>query len=164
MNARVNLLDFCSRYVIPELSAADVNERPMLKVSLVGPCLLSTPGRLLLLWNSCVMIRLCCRFPVVLESCLVWIYRLGVAIAQAACIKFLSTFRNQFDGALLTAAIPHLGRFLSARSVVVHTYAAVAIEKLVMVRAQRTVPHVHLYTHAHIRCYCAVGLAMALAS
>ncbi len=54
-------------------------------------------------------------------------------LAQASCIKFLSTFRNQLDTSMLVSSIPVLCRFLSAKSVVVHTYAAVALEKLVMV-------------------------------
>lgn len=32
VNPRVNIPDFFSRYVVPELSAADVNDRPILKV------------------------------------------------------------------------------------------------------------------------------------
>lgn len=38
---------------------------------------------------------------------------------------------------MLLSALPFLGRFLTSKSVVVHTYAAVGIEKLIMVRIFR---------------------------
>ena len=51
-------------------------------------------------------------------------------MVKATCIKFVSTFRNQFTkeqfGALMPLLIAHLG----SPHVVVHTYAAAAIEKM----------------------------------
>jgi exportin-2 (importin alpha re-exporter) len=52
--------------------------------------------------------------------------------APATCIKFVSIFRNQFSkeqfGALMPLMISHLG----SPHVVVHTYAAAAIEKMLI--------------------------------
>ncbi len=83
VNESINLSEFCMSYVLPELSTADVNARPILK---------------------------------------------------STCLKFLATFRNQFDGRTLAAMLPLLTRLLTAQSFVVHSYAASAIEKFLLVR------------------------------
>ena len=51
-------------------------------------------------------------------------------MVKATAIKFVSTFRNQFSKDQLKALMPLLIAHLSADSVVVHTYAAAAIEKI----------------------------------
>ncbi|KAK0052093.1 exportin-2 [Biomphalaria pfeifferi] len=55
-------------------------------------------------------------------------------ILKADIIKYLMVFRNQLPAAVIQAAVPDLIRFLQAESVVVHTYAAHALERLFMVR------------------------------
>eukprot|EP00566_Odontella_aurita_P003278 CAMPEP_0113547256 /NCGR_PEP_ID=MMETSP0015_2-20120614/12254_1 /TAXON_ID=2838 /ORGANISM="Odontella" /LENGTH=984 /DNA_ID=CAMNT_0000447789 /DNA_START=9 /DNA_END=2963 /DNA_ORIENTATION=+ /assembly_acc=CAM_ASM_000160 len=51
-------------------------------------------------------------------------------MVKATAIKFVSTFRNQFVKEHLVALMPLLISHLPAESVVVHTYAAAAIEKI----------------------------------
>jgi exportin-2 (importin alpha re-exporter) len=55
-------------------------------------------------------------------------------IVKASAIKFVSTFRNQFTTEHLTALMPLLISHLASPSVVVHTYAAFAIEKILTVK------------------------------
>uniref|UniRef100_T1J763 Exportin-2 n=1 Tax=Strigamia maritima TaxID=126957 RepID=T1J763_STRMM len=56
-------------------------------------------------------------------------------ILKADAIKYLMTFRNQLPPEILLASIPHLVNLLTAQSHVVHTYAAVAIEKIWLLKA-----------------------------
>merc|ERR1719239_57589 len=58
----------------------------------------------------------------------------GVPIIKADVIKYLMVFRNQLPVDVLQAAIPDLIVCLKAEPVVVHTYAAHAIERIFMVR------------------------------
>jgi len=51
-------------------------------------------------------------------------------MVKATAIKFVSTFRNQFTDDHVKALMPLLIAHLSSDSVVVHTYAAAAIEKI----------------------------------
>ena len=53
-------------------------------------------------------------------------------MVKATAIKFVQTFRNQFMRPQLTSLMPLLISHLSSPSVVVHTYAAVAIERILM--------------------------------
>ena len=55
-------------------------------------------------------------------------------MVKASAIKFVSTFRNQFTTEDLTALMPLLISHLASPSVVVHTYAAFAIEKILTVK------------------------------
>jgi exportin-2 (importin alpha re-exporter) len=57
-------------------------------------------------------------------------------IIKASAIKFVSTFRNQFSTEQLTALMPLLIAHLASPSVVVHTYAAFAIEKILTVKVK----------------------------
>lgn len=57
-------------------------------------------------------------------------------IIKASAIKFVSTFRNQFTTEQLTALMPFLIAHLASTSVVVHTYAAYAIEKILTVKVE----------------------------
>lgn len=66
---------------------------------------------------------------------------------QAACIKFVATFRSQFTAEQLEVLLPMLIPFTGAESYVVHTYAASAIERLLMVRDRVDGPG---------RCQCAL--------
>lgn len=55
-------------------------------------------------------------------------------MVKASAIKFVSTFRNQFTTEDLTVLMPLLISHLASPSVVVHTYAAFAIEKFLTVK------------------------------
>lgn len=79
VNDKVNIMDFFTANIIPELQEANMSVRPMVK---------------------------------------------------ATALKFVSTFRNQFTREQLAALMPLLIAHLSSPSVVVHTYAAAAIEKI----------------------------------
>ncbi len=51
-------------------------------------------------------------------------------IIKAACIKFVITFRNQLPVTFYGDLLQMFVRFLSADNEVVHTYAAVGIDRL----------------------------------
>ncbi|BFY99292.1 hypothetical protein BsWGS_02332 [Bradybaena similaris] len=55
-------------------------------------------------------------------------------ILKADVIKYLMVFRNQLPPVVIQTAVPILMRYLSARAVVVHTYAAFALERLFVVK------------------------------
>lgn len=59
-------------------------------------------------------------------------------IVKAACLKFVATFRSQFSNDQLVALLPMLIPFVGSTNVVVHTYAAAAIERLLMVKDKTT--------------------------
>lgn len=79
LNENVNVMEFFSSHIVPELQDTNQSARPMVK---------------------------------------------------ATALKFVSTFRNQFSKEHLVALMPLLIAHLGAPSVVVHTYAASAIEKI----------------------------------
>lgn len=54
--------------------------------------------------------------------------------ARAACIKFVASFRTLFGSGELHSLLPLLAPFVNAKSYVVHTYAAGAIEKILLVK------------------------------
>lgn len=56
-------------------------------------------------------------------------------ILKADAIKYLMVFRSQLPREVLVSSLPHLMRYLTAESFVVHTYAAHCIERLFMVRS-----------------------------
>ena len=49
-------------------------------------------------------------------------------------------FRSQLHADLVRGSLPHLARLLRAPAAVVHSYAAMAIEKLLMVRSADKTP------------------------
>jgi exportin-2 (importin alpha re-exporter) len=55
-------------------------------------------------------------------------------IAKAAAIKFIATFRGLFNQEQLHGLLPLLVPFMQAKSFVVHTYAAEAIERILNVK------------------------------
>ena len=82
-NELVNLPDFFQGQVLPELQAADVNARPVIK---------------------------------------------------ADCLKFLITFRSQLPSAACRELLPRLVALVGAEANVVHSYAAVAVERMLVLR------------------------------
>ena len=48
-------------------------------------------------------------------------------------MKFLCTFRNQFESDLLNGVLPLLGGLMRSKWFVVHSYAAVALDKFLLV-------------------------------
>ena len=83
LNDAVNVMDFFTTHIVPELQDTNHNARPMVK---------------------------------------------------ATALKFVTAFRNQFTTEQLTALMPLLIAHLASPSVVVHTYAAYAIEKILTVK------------------------------
>jgi len=55
-------------------------------------------------------------------------------VLKADCIKYVLTFRSQIPSEIVKTALPALVHYLKFQSVVVHTYAAVAIEKLLVMK------------------------------
>jgi exportin-2 (importin alpha re-exporter) len=51
-------------------------------------------------------------------------------MVKATALKFVSTFRNQFEKSHLSALIPLLMQHLTSPQIVVHTYAAIAVDKV----------------------------------
>lgn len=55
-------------------------------------------------------------------------------ILRASCLKFVTVFRNQLSREQVGAVLPAICKHIAAESPVVHTYAAICIEKLLTVR------------------------------
>lgn len=83
LNEKVNLMDFMTQHVLPELDDSKPNAH---------------------------------------------------VVVKADCIKFVSTFRSQFLVEHLRALMPMLIKHLTSNSMVVQTYAAACIEKLLTVK------------------------------
>ncbi|CAF2452132.1 unnamed protein product [Rotaria sp. Silwood2] len=58
----------------------------------------------------------------------------SLPLIKADCLKFLIYVRNQLDRDTLVKSLPVCARYLSSNNVVVQTYAAHAIERLLLVR------------------------------
>lgn len=56
------------------------------------------------------------------------------SVLKADAIKYVMIFRNQLPPQIVKESIPQLSRFLVANAPVVHTYAAIAIDKILLVR------------------------------
>ncbi|CAJ1447658.1 unnamed protein product [Effrenium voratum] len=82
-NQNVNVLDFFSSLVVPELTSEPLTQRPMLR---------------------------------------------------ASCLKFVTVFRNQLPREQVGQILPAICKHITAESAVVHTYAAICIEKLLKVK------------------------------
>jgi exportin-2 (importin alpha re-exporter) len=59
-------------------------------------------------------------------------------IVRSDCVKFVTTFRNQFTVEQMRSLLPLLMAHLRSEHVVVATYAALAIEKLLLVKDKST--------------------------
>jgi exportin-2 (importin alpha re-exporter) len=55
-------------------------------------------------------------------------------ILQADALKFVTTFRSQLPAATLLALLPRCTALLGAEAVVVHSYAATAVERFLALR------------------------------
>ena len=61
-------------------------------------------------------------------------------VLKADAIKYVMAFRSQLRPDLVRTSLPHLAGLLRSPAVVVHSYAAMAIEKLLMVRTADKTP------------------------
>jgi exportin-2 (importin alpha re-exporter) len=55
-------------------------------------------------------------------------------VLKADALKFLMTFRNILGAPIVVSSLPQIVRHLSAKSVVVHTYSACALEKMFVLK------------------------------
>lgn len=91
-NQLVDLTDFCTKHVLPELAnSSSIDSMPVLK---------------------------------------------------AACIKYIMIFRSMLPPELIKSSIPHLIAFLKGHSHVTHTYAAAAIDKILILKVSGTVHNI----------------------
>lgn len=79
----------------------------------------------------------------------------SLPLIKADCLKFLITVRNQIDRNALIASLPECVKYLSSNNIVVQTYAAHAIERLLLVRLpndpkQTAITKTDLIPHAQI--------------
>ena len=51
-------------------------------------------------------------------------------VLQADALKYVTTFRSQLTNADIFQVLPHLGHLLGSESNVVHSYAAILLERL----------------------------------
>ena len=75
----------------------------------------------------------------IISSYLIFVYILfllvnNLPLIKADCLKFLIYVRNQLDRDTLIKSLPECARYLSANDIVVQTYAAHAVERLLLVR------------------------------
>ena len=61
----------------------------------------------------------------------------GAAVLKADAIKFLTTFRGQVPKAACVQLLPHLVQALGSPSNVVHSYAAICLERLLASKVRR---------------------------
>ena len=61
-------------------------------------------------------------------------------VLKSAALKFVMVFRSVLGQQTLLAALPHLIRHLPAESVVVHSYAACALEKIFSMKDATNAP------------------------
>lgn len=73
-----------------------------------------------------------------------------IPVLKADSIKYLMIFRNQLPPQTMKEGISHLVRFLGAESTVVNSYAASAIEKLLLLKQADNSP---LYAHHILHSY-----------
>lgn len=55
-------------------------------------------------------------------------------VLRASCLKFLTVFRNQLPKDIIGSVLPNICRHIACQDPVVHTYAAICIEKLLTVK------------------------------
>jgi exportin-2 (importin alpha re-exporter) len=65
----------------------------------------------------------------------------SLPLIKADCLKFLIDVRNQIDRDALLISLPECVRYLSSTNIVVQTYAAHAIERLLLVRSSNDQKH-----------------------
>ncbi|XP_037928334.1 exportin-2 [Teleopsis dalmanni] len=73
-------------------------------------------------------------------------------VLKSSAIKFIMAFRSILGAQILVACIPHMIRHLQAESVVVHSYAACAIEKMMTLRGLNnvaTIERQHFLTYSN---------------
>ena len=58
----------------------------------------------------------------------------SLPLIKADCLKFFIQVRNQLDRDALVKSLPECARYLASSNTVVQTYAAHAIERLLLVR------------------------------
>ena len=61
-------------------------------------------------------------------------------VLKADAIKFIMTFRSILPKEMIIGSLPQLIRHLSASNIVVHTYAACAIEKILAMKGSDNTP------------------------
>lgn len=61
-------------------------------------------------------------------------------VLKADAIKFIMTFRSILPKEMIIGSLPQLIRHLSASNIVVHTYAACAIEKILAMKGPDNTP------------------------
>ena len=64
----------------------------------------------------------------------------NLPVLKADSLRFIVTFRSQLGKVLLMQALPHTINLIASRSHVVHTYAAHAIERIIMIKAENGIP------------------------
>ena len=67
-------------------------------------------------------------------------------VVKAAGLKFLSTFRNQLPDAVIAEVLPHILAHINSQCVVVHTYAAWCLQRILTAREPVLVENVKVYS------------------
>lgn len=58
----------------------------------------------------------------------------NLPVVKADCIKYLMIFRSQMPNDIMISVIPNLVSLLQATPPVIHNYAAITIEKILLLR------------------------------
>ena len=61
-----------------------------------------------------------------------------IPVLKADALKFIMTFRSLLGGQTILGCLPQIIRHLPAQSIVVHSYAACAIDKILIMRGPDT--------------------------
>lgn len=68
----------------------------------------------------------------------------GVPILKVDAIKYIHTFRSILTKEQLLTVFPLLVKHLESENYVVHTYAAITIERILFLRQQKTMMYVNI--------------------
>ena len=59
-------------------------------------------------------------------------------VIKADCIRYIMTFRSVLPSQLIVNSLPLVSNHLACNSKVVHSYAAVCLEKILLIKDQQT--------------------------
>lgn len=61
-------------------------------------------------------------------------------VLKADALKFLMTFRSLLGQEIIIGSLPHMIKHLQASSAVVHSYAACALDKVLVLKVEKNQP------------------------
>lgn len=85
-------------------------------------------------WKVKLNLTLICTVYILKKSVLLFVSVNCLPVLKADSIKYIMIFRSLLPREVVVGSLPQLVRHLQASSVVVHTYAACAIDKILLIK------------------------------